>query len=229
MTLSAVIVGPGKMGRTIADLWRGRGHEIRYALGRDDDLDAARSASVAFEFTRPDAAADNVTDLLRMGVPTVCGTTGWDPEPVSRLADELAVPLLVAANFSIGIAVLKAAVDEVARRLAAFEEFEPGVFERHHRQKLDSPSGTARMLSRVIEESAGSLPPVAALRQGGQPGEHRVIFEGAEESLELVHRARSRRIFALGAVRAAEWLVASGERGSVSFQRFVEQAGADHA
>lgn len=227
MTLSAAVVGHGKMGHAVAELWRSRGHEVSCTLGPTDELEAARSAGVAFEFTRPEAAAENVTGLLRLGVPTVCGTTGWDPEPAGRLADELGVPLLVAANFSIGVAALSAAVAEAARRLGAFEEFEPGIVERHHRWKRDSPSGTARMLAEAIEEAGGDPPPVVALRQGGQPGEHRVVFEGTEESLELVHRARSRRIFALGAVRAAEWLVESGEEGLVAFDRFLEQAGTE--
>lgn len=223
MRLTAVVVGPGRMGSAVASAWRERGHEVASVLARGDSLEAARSAHLAFEFTRPDAAAENVEALVELGVATVCGTTGWDPASVLRLAGERGVPLLVAPNFSLGVAVLRALVCEAARRLAAFPEFEPGLVERHHARKADSPSGTARMLAEAIGELRGVAPPVAALRHGDQPGEHRVIFEGCEESLELVHRARSRRVFALGAVRAGEWLATTRPRGAVSFARFLEE------
>lgn len=227
MTFRAAVVGDGAMGGTVAELWREAGHEVAAVLGRSDPLERARGCDVAFELTRPEAAAGNVEGLLRLGVPTVCGTTGWDPEPAARVAEELGVPLLVAPNFSIGVAVLRALAAEAARRLAPFPGFEPGLVERHHGRKRDSPSGTARMLAGEVARHRGGVePPVVALRHGGQPGEHRLVFEGADETLELVHRARSRRVFAAGAVRAAEWLLAERPPGFVTFERFLEQAGA---
>lgn len=227
MGLKAAVVGNGAMGATVADAWREAGHEVAAVLGRTDPLEQARGCDVAFELTRPEAAAGNVEGLLRLEVPTVCGTTGWDPEPAARLAGELRVPLLVAPNFSLGVAVLRALAAEAARRLAPFPGFEPGLVERHHGRKRDSPSGTARMLAdEVARHRDGEVPPVVALRQGGQPGEHRLVFEGPDETLELVHRARSRRVFAAGAVRAAEWLVAERPPGFVTFERFLEASAA---
>lgn len=223
MSLRAAIVGNGVMGSAVAAVWRERGHEVGTTVERGGSLEEARGADVAFEFTIPEAAAGNVERLLGLGVPTVCGTTGWDAAAAKDLARELEIPLLVAPNFSIGVAVLRAALAEASRRLAAFPEFEPGIVERHHARKRDSPSGTARMLAGVIAETGGAEPQVLALRQGGQPGEHRVLFEGDEECLELLHRARSRRVFAIGAVRAAEWLVGSGVRGPIGFEDFLER------
>lgn len=220
--LRAAFVGHGPMGATVAEVWQERGHAVSVILSRGDSLDAALGADVAFEFTVPDAAAGNVEALLRHGVPTICGTTGWDPEPARALADELEVPLMVAPNFSIGIAVLRALVAEATTLLAPFTDFDAGIVERHHSRKRDSPSGTARMLAATVAAGGGGEPPMVALRQGGQPGEHRVIFEGVEETLELIHRARSRRVFAVGAVAAAEWLVAADADGAVGFERFLE-------
>jgi 4-hydroxy-tetrahydrodipicolinate reductase len=225
--MRAAVVGPGKMGSAVAAVWQARGHEVALTLGRGDDPAAAQGCDVAFELTRPEAAAANVEALLRAGVPTVCGTTGWDPAEANRLARELAVPLLVAANFSIGVAVLRHLAAEAARRLAPFAEFEPGIVERHHAAKVDSPSGTARMLAATVgDERGGRQPPVAALRHGGQPGEHQVIFEGAQECLELTHRVRSREVFALGAVAAGEWLARQHPPGPVTFDDFLRQAAA---
>lgn len=226
MSLRAALVGPGRMGSAVAEVWRERGHRIAVEAGRGDDLAAVGEVGVdvAFELTTPESAAGNVERLIGFGVPTVCGTTGWDPAPARQRAAAEGVPLLVAPNFSIGVAVLRAAVAEAARRLAGRHEFEAGLVERHHAKKLDSPSGTAKMLAATVAEALGAEPAVAALRQGGQPGEHRVIFEGEDETVELLHRARSRRAFALGAVLAAEWLAAERPPGPVSFDDFLERS-----
>ena len=223
MALSAVIVGRGAMGRAIEEAWLGRGHAVAQRLGHDDQL-AGEGVDVAFEFTRPEAAASRVAELLERRIPTVCGTTGWDAGPARELAARLGVPLLVAANFSIGIAVMRRLVAEAARALAPFSEFEPGIVERHHSRKKDSPSGTAKLLAAAVAEArGGEPPPVVALRQGGVPGEHTVLFEGADESLELVHRVRSRKVFAAGAVAAGEWLAAQRPAGPVTFEEFLAQ------
>lgn len=224
MSLRAALIGPGRMGGAVAEAWRRRGHEIAVEIGRGDRVEAAAGVDVAFELTTPEAAAGNVAALLDLGVPTVCGTTGWDPAAAERQATAAGVPLLVAANFSVGVAVLRAAVAEVSRRLAAAGDFEAGIVERHHSGKRDSPSGTAKMLAAVVAGELGGPPPVVALRQGGQPGEHRVIFEGADETVELVHRARSRDAFALGAVLAGEWLAAERPAGPVTFDDFLERS-----
>jgi 4-hydroxy-tetrahydrodipicolinate reductase len=213
------------MGGAVAAVWRERGHDVAATVGRGGRLDEAAGVDVAFEFTRPEAAAGNVEALLRLGLPTVCGTTGWDPTEARELARREGVPLMVAPNFSLGVAVLAAAVAEAARRFAAFPGFDAGIVERHHVAKLDSPSGTARMLAATVAAAAGGEPPpIVALRQGGQPGEHRVIFEGADEEVELVHRARSRRAFALGAALAGEWLVGERPPGPVSFATFLDRS-----
>ena len=226
MSLRAALVGPGRMGSAVADVWRERGHTIAVEVGRRDGLAAVGDADldVAFEFTTPEAAAGNVERLLALGVPTVCGTTGWDPAAARRRAGADGVPLLVAPNFSVGVAVLRAAVAEAARRLAGVPDFAAGIVERHHAKKLDSPSGTAKMLAATVGEALGTEPAVVALRHGGQPGEHRVIFEGADEEVELLHRARSRRAFALGAALAGEWLATERPAGPVSFDDFLERS-----
>jgi len=222
--LRALLVGCGSMGAAIADIWESRGHAIVRRGYRDDAVGSGDAADVAFEFTHPESARARVEELLRLGVPTVCGTTGWDTAPMRALAEERAVPLLVAANFSIGIAVMRRLVAEASLALAPFAEFEPGIVERHHSRKKDSPSGTAKLLAATVAEGReGAAPPVVALRQGGQPGEHIVYFDGADESLELAHRVRTRKVFASGAVAAAEWLARARPPGPVSFEEFLER------
>jgi len=232
--LRALLVGAGAMGEAIGELWTARGHEVVRRVGRDDALDAGTGDTadggngdkpdVAFEFTHPESAPVRVLELVRLGIPTVCGTTGWDSAEARELAAQRGVPLLVAANFSIGVAVLRRLVADAARALAPFAEFEPAIVERHHRKKKDAPSGTALMLALTVSEArGGSPPPIAALRHGGIPGEHIVIFEGADESLELGHRVRTRKVFAAGAVAAGEWLAATKPPGPVTFEEFLER------
>jgi 4-hydroxy-tetrahydrodipicolinate reductase len=207
------------MGRAIEVELAARGHETPARVTRTGGWEALTraSAGVAFEFTSPEAAPTNVSRLLALGIPVVCGTTGWDVEPARALSRERGAGFLHAPNFSLGVAALRAAVAAVARRLAAFPEYGAGIVERHHSAKKDAPSGTAKALAGAI----GGDVPIVSLRHGGQPGEHSVVFEGPDESIELVHRARSRALFAAGAVRAAEWLVDSRAAGPVTFEDFL--------
>lgn len=224
MTQRALIVGDGRMGRTVQAVWRERGHGVVARLGRGDAWPQPLEADVAFEFTEPESAGENVRRLLAAGVPTVCGTTGWDPSAARRVAGRLGVPLMAAANFSVGVTVLRGAVAGACRRLRGLEGWEGGLVERHHAGKRDAPSGTAGSLAGLVEELTGERPPVASLRQGRQPGEHRLVFEGTDEEVELSHRARSRRAFADGAARAGEWLARRRPPGPVAFREFVDEA-----
>jgi 4-hydroxy-tetrahydrodipicolinate reductase len=195
------------------------------AVGNDtgkvlDDSD------VAIEFTNAEATAEHVALAAERGKPIVIGTTGLTGEQDSavRLAAER-IPIVWAANTSLGINLLLGLVAEVAERLGP--EWDIEIVEMHHKHKADAPSGTALALGRAAAVARGvSLDAVAqrgrdgitgprkagdigfaALRGGDAVGEHSVIFAGAGERLELTHRATNRAIYAVGAVRAARWLV----------------------
>lgn len=225
--MKALIVGPGRMGREIEAVLLRRGHGVRARYGRRDDLEALEPdvVDVAFEFTAPGSAPRTVATLLVHHVPVVSGTTGWDVEPARRLAEERRVPFLHSPSFSIGVAALRRAAMVLGGALARFPEFEPAIVERHHSAERDAPSGTAKAIAEAVGvgRSAGEEVPIVSLRHGGQPGEHVLVFEGPDETIELVHRARSRSVFALGAVRAAEWLVTSGLTGPVTFDDFLDR------
>jgi 4-hydroxy-tetrahydrodipicolinate reductase len=226
--MRALLVGAGKMGKTIASVLAARGHSVvrEIDLGGRPTAADRDSSDVAFEFTEPSSAEGCVVALLELGIPVVSGTTGWDPAAAREVAAAKGVPFLHSANFSLGIAAARRAVAAAAKALAPFPAYEPGMVERHHSAKKDAPSGTAKLLAREVEAARPGAPavPIVALRHGGQPGEHAVIFEGPDEALEIVHRARSRALFAAGAVAAAEWLVASRPSGPVSFDDFLDAA-----
>ena len=221
--MRALLVGYGKMGKAIETALVHRGHEVVGRWGRRGISDLP-TCDVAFEFTTPASAPLVVPLLLSQKIPVVSGTTGWDVAPAAQSAREQKTPFLHSSNFSLGVAALRRAVAAAAAALAPFPEFQPGIVERHHAAKKDAPSGTARVLALDIarEPLSESSVPIVSLRQGAQPGEHAVYFEGADETVELVHRARSRSIFAHGAVRAAEWLIASGRGGPLTFDEFFD-------
>lgn len=182
---------------------------------------------VAFEFTAPESAPRLVPLLLSKRIPVLSGTTGWDTTEAIHLATRLSVLFLHSPNFSLGVAAMRRAAAALAASLGPFREFHPGLVERHHSAKRDAPSGTAKALASDVAHASGRREvPIVSLRQGGVPGEHTLFFEGEDETVELVHRARSRAIFAGGAVRAAEWMLKSGRRGPLTFDDFFNDASA---
>ncbi len=174
------------------------------------DLQGALSgAALALDFSTASAALSHVRLCAAAGVPLLLGTTGLaEPRaPVLAQAAER-IPLLVAANTSLGALVLQDLVRRAAAQLGA--AFEIQIKDTHHRNKADAPSGTALALGRAaLEARAGAGGPVqyASVRAGDAIGEHAVEFLGAGERLRLSHEATDRGIFARGALRAGLWLV----------------------
>lgn len=240
------LIGTGRMGRAIEVEAARRGHE------KVSELDAAASGrlmrealeaddlgrpDVAFEFTAPAAAERHLRALLRVGIPVVCGTTGWELGPELRSALVRSPSgTVVSPNYSVGMALFRALVREAGRRVSAAGLHRPWIFEAHHTGKADAPSGTARELARILREvdprlesvcegnPTGALPDgalhVVSLRAGSEPGTHTVGFEGEHDRITLTHGARSRSGFAIGAVLAAEWI-----RGRPGLHEFDEVVG----
>ncbi|MGD9616811.1 MAG: 4-hydroxy-tetrahydrodipicolinate reductase [Alphaproteobacteria bacterium] len=198
----------------------------RLGIAAADDAEALlRGSDVAIEFTTPAATAAHVALAARLGKPVVIGTTGLHGVEEQAVHDAArAVPIVWAANTSLGINLLLGLVEQVAARLGPDWDIE--IIEMHHRHKVDAPSGTALALGRAAASArgvdfantavrgrdgiTGARPSgaigFAALRGGDNIGEHHVIFAGTGEQLELTHRATNRGIYSKGAVRAALWL-----------------------
>lgn len=192
------------------------------------DLDAAlrQGGDVAIDFSQPGASAAAAPRMAAAGIPWVVGTTGLDDAGVAAItAAAQRIPVVLAANMSPGINLLYALVEQAARALRG-NGYDCEIVERHHRRKKDAPSGTALFLGRaaaagydwnlkdVAVDGRSGLPgerPTAqigfhAVRGGDIVGDHTVIFAADGECLELSHRATSRDVFAIGALRAAAWL-----------------------
>lgn len=209
------IIGDGKMGQAVAAAAEARGHVVTAMLGiagnemgRGVSAERLGHPDVAVEFTEPASAADNVLACLRAAVPVVVGTTGWYQrlEEVSGEARRLNGALFWSPNFSIGVAVLGAAVTAALRAVRGFGGFDVHLVETHHAAKKDRPSGTAAALAGAGGEALGRGIPVSSVRVGHVPGTHEFVIDAAFEQVRLVHEARDRRVFADGALTAAAWL-----------------------
>ena len=193
-------------------------------------------ADVALDFSSPHTTASSVRACREARKALLLGTTGFGAEVEAAIEGAARdIPVLVAANTSIGVAVLTELVRSAARRLPT--SFDVDVLDFHHRLKPDAPSGTALALGAAIAAARGSeLPPApatargrsrpegqidfASVRAGHLVGEHTVIFSGTGEQLSLTHRASDRAVFARGALQAALWLV-SQPPGRYSMSDFL--------
>ena len=198
----------GRMGKAISVAAENApGLTISGRAERGADLAALlRDCETVVDFSTADATAAVCAACVAQGRPLVLGTTGHTAAQKDSVRDAAAeVPIVFAANFSLGVNVLFA----LARRTAALlgEKFEVEIVEAHHRTKKDAPSGTGKRLAEILEETRGSSVPVHSIRAGDIVGDHEVIFAGLGERLELTHRAASRETFAQGALQAARWVV----------------------
>jgi 4-hydroxy-tetrahydrodipicolinate reductase len=205
------IIGMGKMGRAVEQLARERGFEVVAKLGKKDPVTRASlaDAEVAVEFTTPKAAPANISAAIEAGCPIVVGTTGWYESRAS--VDALALAkngaLLVAPNFSPGIAAFGEIVKAAAKILKTMPGYDAHITETHHAAKKDTPSGTAKALEELAAQVWGANIPVTSVRVGSVPGTHEFLFDAPFEQIRLVHTARDRKVFAEGALHAARWLI----------------------
>lgn len=232
--LKVAVVGYGKMGREVEAVLRERGHtSVPVLLGSPFPPGCA----VGVDFTRGDAVPANLKSALDGGARYVIGTTGWDDrlDEVRQLVAARRGGVVHGANFSLGVSLYYRIVRDAATILARVPDYDPYVSERHHRQKKDAPSGTAKALAAILERAYagkrrpadrldGALAPesfhVSALRAGGIVGEHTVGFDSGGDEILVEHRARSRHGFALGAVLAAEWI--ASRAGFYGFDAVVD-------
>ena len=220
----------GKMGRRIASIaTKDSEIEIAVALEREgmsevgkslesvtgipsgevlitsDPVKAAADMECLIEFTLPEPTLEHLEICRGAGTSMVIGTTGLDPEGEEKIREAAGtIPIVFSPNMSVGVNLFFNIVREAARILG--EEFDMEIDETHHVHKKDSPSGTAKMIARIVKEVTGKEAPVKAFREGEVIGNHGIVFDGEYEKLEFRHDAKTRDVFASGAVKAAKFL-----------------------
>ena len=198
----------GRMGRTVLSLAE-RDQEIEIAAQCDlgDPIELAlKNCDVAIDFSQADSIDEICCAALHHRKPLVIGTTGHSQQQRNTIEETAqSAPVVLASNFSVGVNVLLWLTQKAAELLGS--DFNPEIVETHHKMKKDAPSGTAKTLAEVLKGVRDSEIPIQSIREGDVVGEHTITFNGADESLELTHRAGNRGIFAAGALRAAKWIV----------------------
>ena len=239
--LDIALIGYGRMGHELEDLAKQRGHRIHCIIDSVSDWETQReqlkTADVAIEFTTPEQAPENLKKCFQDALPVVCGTTGWQNEyqDVAEYCMQLGGSLLYASNFSLGMQVLFALNRKLAGIMNSLPDYQVNIEEIHHTRKLDAPSGTAVSLASDImaenpfpggwiletstQKAARGQLGIQARREAEVCGTHRVIYRGPFDQIELQHIAHNRRIFAEGAMLAAEWL--PGRSGLYSMQDLI--------
>jgi len=222
--MKIIISGYGRMGKSVEEVCLQRGHEIAAILDTPVDWEKKTlplQDAVVIDFSMPEVAADNILRCFRLGLPVVCGTTGWYNrlEQVTKACAKSNGALFYAPNFSLGVNILFHVNRLLAGIMASAEGYRATISETHHIHKLDAPSGTALRLAEDIlnknpklkrwENKANDDPevlPVLSFRKGEVPGIHEVVYDSPEDSLVLKHEAKNRTGFAVGAVLAAEFI-----------------------
>lgn len=236
--MNIALIGYGKMGKAIEQIAVERGHSIVLKIDFDNLQDLTKEnlqkADVAIEFTGPHSAFNNVIKCLQLGVPLVCGSTGWLhqwPE-AKKLCEEVNGTLLYASNFSVGVNLFFEINKYVAALMNKHPEYDISMEEIHHTQKKDAPSGTAITLAEQIlasnnlkkswvneaAQSTGELS-IVSKRIDPAPGTHSIKYTSAIDNIEITHTAHSRTGFATGAVLAAEFL--KGKKGIFSMKEVL--------
>ena len=220
--MNLLLLGKGKTGSLVGEVARERGHQVRALSSRDNPGGAAlvreklQEVDVVIDFTTPRAPLENIAACTRAGATMLVGTTGWYGElpRIRELVEQSGIGFLYASNFSVGVNVF---FDVAQAAAAALEQGYTGAIEeRHHAQKKDKPSGTAVVLQKIMKEKSGAELEITSVREGDIVGTHIITLRSPADTITLAHEAHSRRGFAEGAVRAAEWL--AGKKGFFDFK-----------
>jgi 4-hydroxy-tetrahydrodipicolinate reductase len=223
--MKIALVGYGKMGRMIEGLALER--EITVALKLDEfnnahfaGITAAnfRDVDVAIDFSIPSIVVGNIERIAALGVNLVIGTTGWQEQMshVKKIVERHHIGLIWSPNYSIGVNAFFRIVSAAAKLLTNEPQYEAWAWEIHHSAKKDAPSGTLlKLVDEMCEAGYERHVDVASNRAGKIAGTHEIGFDSAADTITLRHTARGREGFALGAIKAAEWI--AGKKGFHEF------------
>jgi len=230
-----LLLGYGKMGKTIEKIAIERGHEIVGRIDVDNRTNIPTNADVAIEFSQPEGAFENVRFCLENNIPVVCGTTGWleKKAEIEKLTKSCNGTFFYASNYSIGVNIFFKLNESLGKLMNNLPQYDVGIDEVHHTEKKDAPSGTAITLAEgIMKHFSGKKQwvkqetknpedlMITSFRIDQVPGTHLVKYSSPVDDIEIRHIAHSREGFAGGAVLVAEWL--PGKKGVLGMEDFLQ-------
>ena len=210
--MKLLLLGTGKTGSLVAEVARERGHVVETLRSKDNANASALTADIlapfdlVIDFTMPHCVVEHIRACVAAGKNMVVGTTGWYSElaSVRKLVEQRGTGFLYGSNFSIGVNLF---FDLVRRATPAIQQqYLAHIYERHHAQKKDAPSGTAATMQNILQENSSAEIEITSFREGEVVGMHELVLDSPHDTIYLCHDAKTRRGFAEGAVRGAEWL-----------------------
>lgn len=236
--MNIALIGYGKMGQAIEQVAIAKGHSVVLKIDIDNahelNSENASKIDVAIEFTGPHSAFANVMKCLELGIPVVCGSTGWLErwDEVKSFCEQQNGTLIYASNYSIGVNLFFEVNKYLAGLMKTHTDYSVSMEEIHHTQKKDAPSGTAITLAEQIMEqivsktkwvngqaTAPNELAIISERTDPAPGTHKVKYSSAVDDIEIIHTAHNRQGFAGGAVLAAEFT--AGKKGIYSMKEVL--------
>ncbi len=235
--MNTLLLGYGKMGKTIEAIAVERGHTIAGRIDTTSERNAfspAAKVDAAIEFSQPEAAVENLKYCFDQGIPVVCGTTGWldHKTEVEKYCLDKNGTLFYTSNFSLGVNIFFRVNEYLAQLMKNYSQYEISIEETHHTQKKDAPSGTAISLADGVVKhlgrkktwnlgtpSSGESIGIQSFRVDPDPGTHVVKYHSTVDDIEIRHKAHSRQGFALGAVLVAEWI--KDKKGILTMKDFL--------
>lgn len=231
------LIGYGRMGKAIHELLESEGCELGYIVNNEADWNEEKisSCDVAIEFSVPSMAYKNISRCIELEIPVVSGTTGWLDKMhdlKSILHSKANGAFLYGSNFSLGMNLFFS-INEYVSQLMEVSDYSVEITEIHHTSKLDKPSGTAISLAEGIIETRtdkkewindstndSAKVGIISIREPDVPGTHKITYENEQDLIEIEHTAKSRKGFALGAIKAAKWL--KGKQGFFTIRDYVD-------
>jgi 4-hydroxy-tetrahydrodipicolinate reductase len=240
--MTIALIGYGKMGVEVERIALTKNIVVKKIFPTDREIisinkKSLRGVDVCIDFTSPTATLEIIDRVSACGVNLVVGTTGWysQLDEAAALVRKRKTGLLYSPNFSLGMNIFFRVIREAAKAFGSVNAYDTAIHEIHHREKKDSPSGTALSLGRILlsqfpgkkellTETSHDTPAqntihVTSQRTGHVVGTHTVMFDSEADSIELTHRAKNRSGFALGALVAAEWL--AGKKGLFTMEDVI--------
>lgn len=207
--MKLALIGYGIMGKLVEKHALARGHTIEVIFSSGStNYEALAQVDMAIDFSSAKSVMRSVDKCIEYNKNLIIGTTGWEAEAneIEKKVQASSIGALYSPNFSIGVNLFFHLVEQAALLLK--NHYEPAITEIHHKQKKDSPSGTALHLQKLF---GNQEVPIGALRIGSAKGKHTILFDSPFDTISISHEAKARDDYAIGSLLAAEWLL--GKQG----------------